>query len=189
MVEGGYGATVGQTGSESQSRTSYPRARDDVLDPIRELPYGPAANLAAARGRTDGSIRPSASHARIFACFPRGVHRCTSGSRFPCATSRTSCTPCHEQWGLLRSHDDLRNRGTWCGSRDVLRRLAFRLQHSRNRLAPLRTAQGSGPRPDLVLERSPVVEAPNNQRGFAMKANISCASRSSAVLICAIALV
>jgi len=26
--------------------------------PVRELPYGPAAHIAASRGRTDGSIRP-----------------------------------------------------------------------------------------------------------------------------------
>jgi hypothetical protein len=42
MVEGWYGATVYETGSESQFLTKHLEVRLIDLDPIRELPYGPA---------------------------------------------------------------------------------------------------------------------------------------------------
>ena len=45
------------------------------MAPIRELPYGPAAHIAAPRGRTDGSIRLRAKSSRFTACVFWGVHR------------------------------------------------------------------------------------------------------------------
>ena len=43
MVEGGYGATVGETGPEEPDVLIVPAARIYDLVPVRELPYGPAA--------------------------------------------------------------------------------------------------------------------------------------------------
>ena len=43
MVEGGYGATVGETGPEKPDVLIVPAARIYDLVPVRELPYGPAA--------------------------------------------------------------------------------------------------------------------------------------------------
>jgi hypothetical protein len=41
-VEGGYGATVGETGSAETEGLIVPRARVNDSVPIRELPYRPA---------------------------------------------------------------------------------------------------------------------------------------------------
>ena len=43
MVEGGYGATVGETGPEKPDVLIVPAARIYDLVPVRELPYGSAA--------------------------------------------------------------------------------------------------------------------------------------------------
>src|SRR4051812_37253260 len=43
VVEGGYGATVGETGPEEPNEPIVLRARIYDLVPVRELPYGPAA--------------------------------------------------------------------------------------------------------------------------------------------------
>ena len=43
-IEGGYGATVGKTGLEEPEFALVPRARLSDLDPVRELPYWPAAS-------------------------------------------------------------------------------------------------------------------------------------------------
>ena len=43
VVEGGYGATVGETGPEKPDVLIVPRARIYDLVPVRELPDGPAA--------------------------------------------------------------------------------------------------------------------------------------------------
>jgi hypothetical protein len=43
VVEGGYGATVGETGPEKPDVLIVPAARIYDLVPVRELPYGPAA--------------------------------------------------------------------------------------------------------------------------------------------------
>jgi hypothetical protein len=48
-VEGEYGATVGQTGSGKPVFALVPRARLSDLDPVRELPYRPAAKSCANR--------------------------------------------------------------------------------------------------------------------------------------------
>lgn len=50
-----------------------PRARSYDLDPIRELPYGPAAT-GCIRGRTDGCIRHRACRQKT-TCVQGGVHR------------------------------------------------------------------------------------------------------------------
>ena len=55
--EGTYGATVGETGSGKPELSTALQARSGDLDPIRELPYRPAANHRRITGRTDGSIR------------------------------------------------------------------------------------------------------------------------------------
>src|SRR4029077_15102474 len=43
VVEGGYGATVGETGPEKPDVLIVPAARIYDLVPVRKLPYGPAA--------------------------------------------------------------------------------------------------------------------------------------------------
>jgi len=55
---GEYGATVNETGSGKPDHGYAPRARQIELDPIRELPYGPAACDSRNRGRTHVSTRP-----------------------------------------------------------------------------------------------------------------------------------
>ena len=45
------------------------------LDPVRELPYRPAAARCRIRGRTDGSIRLRAHDPEVFPCPEGGVHR------------------------------------------------------------------------------------------------------------------
>jgi hypothetical protein len=48
-VEGGYGATVEETGLEEPDALIVPGARIYDLVPVRELPYGPAAPLMHQR--------------------------------------------------------------------------------------------------------------------------------------------
>jgi len=76
VVEGGYGATVGETGPEEPglSTVLIKHAKGD-LDPVRELPYRLAAIIAASRSRTDGSIRLRVDYPPKTACVEGGVHR------------------------------------------------------------------------------------------------------------------
>ena len=46
------------------------------MDPVRELPYRPAAAQRRITGRTDGSIRLRATNnPEVFSCHEGGVHR------------------------------------------------------------------------------------------------------------------
>jgi hypothetical protein len=56
VVQGGYGATVGETGPEAPDEPIVPGARFYDLVPVRERPYGPAAPSLHQRP-TVGSIR------------------------------------------------------------------------------------------------------------------------------------
>ena len=49
---------AGKTGSGKPDHGYAPRARGIELDPVRELPYGPAACDGRTRGRTHVSTRP-----------------------------------------------------------------------------------------------------------------------------------
>jgi hypothetical protein len=57
MVEGRYGATVGETGPEEPDVLIVPAARIYDLVPVRELPYGPAA--PSLHQRPDGWQHPT----------------------------------------------------------------------------------------------------------------------------------
>lgn len=74
---GGYGATVDETGSGKPVHGRAPRAREIVMDPIRELPYGPAACDCAA---SEAGYMSAPDHAlRSFedsSCTGGGVHTC-----------------------------------------------------------------------------------------------------------------
>lgn len=50
-----------ETGSGKPGYGHVPRARITELDPLRELPYGPAAHNGRIRGRTHVSTRPRSS--------------------------------------------------------------------------------------------------------------------------------
>ena len=91
-VEGEYGATVGKTGSEEPVFALVRRARLSDLDPVRELPYKPAAK-SAQTGRTDGSIR-SASILEISACLPWGTHRRANDPRARIVGFSGAAIPC-----------------------------------------------------------------------------------------------
>jgi hypothetical protein len=87
-VEGGYGATVGETGPEEPDVPIVPGARFYDLVPVRELPYRPRSSIAASEaeqmaasdyvpiffknrlhlvGRPQMSSRPSKRHCRRWA--------------------------------------------------------------------------------------------------------------------------
>src|SRR3954465_14245507 len=53
--------------------TTVPRVRGCDLDPVRGLPYRPAAVRCRARGRTDGSIRPRATTVLKFPLARKGA--------------------------------------------------------------------------------------------------------------------
>jgi hypothetical protein len=58
---------------DNQARTNVPRVRGVDVDPVRELPYRPAAVRRRIRGRTDGSIRPRALTALTFLLARKGA--------------------------------------------------------------------------------------------------------------------
>jgi hypothetical protein len=70
---GEYGATVNETGSGKPDHGYAPRACEIELDPLRELPYRPAACTAAAKGRTHVSTRPSSVAFRKILLAPTGA--------------------------------------------------------------------------------------------------------------------
>jgi hypothetical protein len=73
-VEGGYGATVGETGPEEPDEPIVPGARFYDLVPVRELPYGPAA--PSLHQRPDRWQHPTTCRSSSnTACIWRGVHR------------------------------------------------------------------------------------------------------------------
>jgi acyl-lipid omega-6 desaturase (Delta-12 desaturase) len=73
-VEGGYGATVGETGPEEPDEPIVPGARFYDLVPVRELPYGPAA--PSLHQRPDRWQHPTTCRSSSkTACTWWGVHR------------------------------------------------------------------------------------------------------------------
>jgi transposase len=74
VVEGGYGATVGETGPEEPDVLIVPGARFYDLVPVRELPYRPAA--PSLHQRPDRWQHPTTCQSSSkTACAWRGVHR------------------------------------------------------------------------------------------------------------------
>jgi hypothetical protein len=77
-VEGGYGATVGETGPEEPDAPIVPGARFYDLVPVRELPYGPAA--PSLHQRPDRWQHPTTCRSSSkTACTWWGVHRWVHG--------------------------------------------------------------------------------------------------------------
>src|SRR3954469_20132769 len=60
-------------GSGQPVCNTVPRVRGCDLDPVRELPYRPAAVRCRPRGRTDGSIRPRATTVLKFPLARKGA--------------------------------------------------------------------------------------------------------------------
>ncbi len=75
--KGEYGATVTETGSGEPDHGYAPRARQIELDPLRELPYGPAAsdgrNLEAGHMSAPDHAPGSSKDC---SCTNGGVHTC-----------------------------------------------------------------------------------------------------------------
>lgn len=69
----------------------HQHAEGDVV-PIRELPYGPAAIIAATRGRTDGSIRLRAKHSK-YRLRHSGRPQMVSGHSSACSRFRVVLLP------------------------------------------------------------------------------------------------
>jgi hypothetical protein len=83
-VEGGYGATVGETGPEEPDEPIVPGARFYDLVPVRELPYGPAA--PSLHQRPDRWQHPTTCRSSSkTACTWWGVHRWVHGLVTTCA--------------------------------------------------------------------------------------------------------
>ena len=77
-VEGGYGATVGETGPEETDEPIVPGARFYDLVPVRELPYGPAA--PSLHQRPDRWQHPTTCRSSSkTVCTWWGVHRWVHG--------------------------------------------------------------------------------------------------------------
>jgi hypothetical protein len=68
-VEGGYGATVGETRPEEPGVLIVPRARLYDLVPVCELPYGPAA--LSLHQRPDRWQHPTTCRPSKTACISR----------------------------------------------------------------------------------------------------------------------
>lgn len=64
---------VNETGSGKPDHGYAPRARQIVLDPLRELPYGPAAYDSRNRGRTHVSTRPRSALFEKILLAPTGA--------------------------------------------------------------------------------------------------------------------
>src|SRR3954467_12387217 len=73
-----------------------------IWDPVRELPYRPAAVRCRTRGRTDGSIRPRATTVLKFPLARKGGS--TDGARIRDAgamtPTRTRIRPCGRRLGV-----------------------------------------------------------------------------------------
>src|SRR3954470_12065172 len=59
---------------DNQCATPYLEYAAVIWDPVRELPYRPAAVRCRTRGRTDGSIRPRATRGLKCPLSRRGPH-------------------------------------------------------------------------------------------------------------------
>src|SRR3954470_22051502 len=70
---------------DNQCATPYLEYAAVIWDPVRELPYRPAAVRCRTRGRTDGSIRPRATTVLKFPLARKGAS--TDGSIRPRATT------------------------------------------------------------------------------------------------------
>src|SRR3954454_8731230 len=58
---------------DNQCATPYLEYATVIWDPVRELPYRPAAVRCRTRGRTDGSIRPRATTVLKFPLARKGA--------------------------------------------------------------------------------------------------------------------
>src|SRR4051812_21291404 len=78
---------------DNQCATPYLEYAAVIWDPVRELPYRPAAVRCRTRGRTDGSIRPRATTVLKFPLARKGastdeVSPCPEGGVHRCCTDR-----------------------------------------------------------------------------------------------------
>jgi hypothetical protein len=74
-VDGGYGATVGETRPEEPGVLIVPRARFYDLVPACELPYGPAASSLHHQRPGRWQHQTTCRSSSKIACISRGVHR------------------------------------------------------------------------------------------------------------------
>src|SRR4051794_10908595 len=91
---------------DNQCATPYLEYAAVIWDPVRELPYRPAAVRCRTRGRTDGSIRPRATTVLKFPLARKGAStdgsirpRATTVLKFPLArkgASTDEVSPCPE---------------------------------------------------------------------------------------------